>query len=179
MSLTFTVTESLAAAAPRELWRKNGSTLELQRVQFDEDGYTTPDAKRYRLILSGMSDTFEEDGIYGLQTKVIAEFTIVGSKKWEGTRFSSFYTVPKDWTNEKARLAELGSALNGRPLVKGDQVDFTAHILKETVFEGVVEIASSNSGREYAKIRTHLPLDDDDRAPVQQGAVTTDDAFPE
>lgn len=168
MIRTYTATESTSTLTPRDLWRNVNGKLELVAVRRDEDGYGTPDPKRYQLILSGISDEFEEDGQYGPQTKVICEFEIVGSKKWSGTKFSGFYTVPQSWTDDRARLGQLAGALNGRKLQKGDEIDFGKHILAKTRFEGVVTIETSARGNEYAKIDVHLPLDTDD-----------DDAFPE
>lgn len=186
MIASFTVPEPTQNIAARDLYRKVGNSLELTRVDREQDGYGAPDPKRYKLILSGMSDVFEEDGKYGRQEKVICEFMVVGSKKWEGTRFSCFYTWPNPnaWTNDRTRLALLAGALMGKALPeKDDKIDFQTHILNETVFEGIVELVTSEKGFQYPKIATHLALDpdDDDAAPVtpRQRAIASDDEFPE
>ena len=180
--LTYTATESASGGMIRDLYRKVGDKVELVPVRREEDGYGTPDPKRYKLILTGMSDEFEEDGVYGPQVKVICEFMIVGSKKWEGTRFSCYYTKPNSWTDDRARLGLLAGALNGKKIEKDDKIDFAYHILNETVFEGVVEIVTSAKGFDYPKITNHLALDtDDDDAPVapRQRQLAADDEFPE
>lgn len=187
MIAPFTVTASSTGGGVRDLWRKVGDELKLVPVKRDEDGYGCPDPKRYKLILSGLSDSFEEEDRYNpgeIKTKVVCEFMVVGSKKWEGTRFSSFYNVPKDWTDDRAYLGHLAAALNGKSrLEKGDAVNFQQHILHETVFEAALEVQSSARGYDYPKITTYLALDpdDDDSAPVapRQRAIASDDEFPE
>lgn len=169
MIAPFTVTNSSTGGAPRDLTRKVGNELKLVPVDRENDGYGCPDPKRYKLILSGMSEPFEEEDRYNpgeMKQKVVCEFTVVGNRKWEGTRFSSFYNIPKDWTDERAYLGHLAAALNGKArLDKGDAVDFPKHILNETVFEAVIEVATSARGYDYPKIVTYLALDNDDAFP--------------
>lgn len=165
----------------RELHRLAPETYEPEtRMPDFETEYGIPDPKRYVLMFTGYSDVFEDTGFDGVSTveKVVVEFEIVNSKKWQGVRFSQALTVPKDWTDERGTFNRLLSALQGRPLVKGDKINLDA--MRGKQFEGEVANQVSAKGRDYAKITTYLALpdDDDDVIPARGSKPAADDDFP-
>jgi hypothetical protein len=161
--LDFTATAPSGKTFDRELHRLTEDGMFVYQMPNFEDEYGVPDPKRYRLKFVGYSDVFEEpdkfnDGM--LKQRVIIELEVMGSKKWKDTRFSMAMNIPKDWTNEKGKLHQLFSALQGRPIQDGDRISFSESL--GTEFEGVVENTTSEKGRDYASVTTFLPLQEDD-----------------
>lgn len=158
-----TVTAPTAGTFNRELHRLDANgNYEYRTPDFDAE-YGIPDPKRYVMELCGYSDVFQEANPYRdgeMHDRVVMEFSIVNSKKWQGVRFSMAMNVPKDWTDDRSKLHQLFSALQGRPIVAGDSISFKKSLGKQ--FEGVVENKVSQKGRDYAAITTFLALDQED-----------------
>ena len=154
-----------------------------------ETEYGCPDEKRYVLRFVGYSDVFEDTGYETseLVDKMIVEFEVVNSKKWQGVRFSEIAAIPKDWTDNRGTLNRLFSAISGKAIEHGDRISVSELLGKQ--FEGEVIQKTSAKGREYAKVKTYLALnaaaDDDDLIPVGAMAAkptapapAADDEFP-
>lgn len=178
MEFTATRTESTGGTFNRELHRLEHGEIVTRMPHFESE-YGVPDPRRYTLVFSGYSDAFEELR-YGATTqddmieRVIIEFEITGSRKWEGVRFSQAFNIPVDWTDDRGKLHQLFSALQGRPIVEGDRISFTDML--GTPFEGVVDVKESQKGRLYPVVKTFLALetdDDEDEAPARPAKPTT------
>ncbi len=162
--MEFTATASNTGGTfARELHRLNDDgDMDYRMPDFDTE-YGVPDPKRYTLEFVGFSDVFEEADMFNegeFKDRVVCEFKVVGSKKWQGTRFSMAMNLPMNWTDDRSKLHQLFSALQGRPIVQGDVINFEKSLGK--TFEGVVANKTSAKGRDYALITTFLALDQED-----------------
>ncbi len=163
--LDFTVTKAPSSGFTfeRPINRKVDGKIIGINPDFAEE-YGVPSPSRYILEFSGYSDVFEEQRYNStdpddLVERVVIEF-LVTNKKAKGTRFSQAFNLPKDWTDDRGKLHQLFSALQGRPIVDGDSISFSRSLGK--TFEGVVDVQMSAKGNEYALVKTFLVMDQED-----------------
>jgi hypothetical protein len=178
MEITAEKPVSTGGTFNRELHRLIDGELVFEVPSFETE-YGAPDPKRYVLAYVGYSDLFEELRYNAtdpddLVDRMILEFEVVNSKKWQGQRFSQAVNIPKDWTDDRGTLNQFISAILGKPFEAGDTFNFGTSLGSQ--FEGVVEVKTSERGRDYARVVTFLPLaaDDDDVIPVKTAAAGDD-----
>jgi hypothetical protein len=163
--LEFTATKATGSGFTfeRPIHRKVNGKIEAVNPDFAEE-YGVPNPSRYILEFSGYSDVFEEQRYNStdpddLVERVVIEF-LCTNKKAKGTRFSQAFNLPKDWTDDRGKLHQLFSAIQGRPIVDGDAISFAKSLGK--TFEGVVDVQMSAKGNEYALVKTFLAMDQED-----------------
>jgi hypothetical protein len=129
--------------------------------------YDCPDDGRYRLMVTGYSDPFELDGQFGVQEKIRVEFEVRDNPKWEGTRFSTMFNIPKSW-GAKSKLCQLVGALLGAPVKEGQLVDFD-DLIDQECSALVAGQLSAKTGDLYATVDGFQPL-----MPGRAGAPATE-----
>lgn len=144
------ITASAGMVTP--MWRRNAKGELIQIPEPDRNEFVTPPrGTRARFQLSGISETFEMDGQYGVTTNARIEFLIEKASgpglEWlNGKRFTQLVT----WkVSSKSTFGQLLGTLRGREIQGGEDVDADAYIGTSFVSSTTLK---ENGDKQYAGI---------------------------
>ena len=108
------------------MWRRdsNGTLIKIDEPNRDQE-VTPSQGVQCRFLLSGISESFELDGQFGITAVVRLEFTILKAKGNVSTILNGkYFTQLFTWkVSAKSKLGQLLGVLRGREIQAGEQID--------------------------------------------------------
>lgn len=177
---TFTATHGQTIERPDPLYRHGDKLLPTTPPEGEYvEGQMWPEGIRICEVI-GISPVYDAPNhkAAGTHKEVVIEFIVTNSRQYSGLRARGWFSIPKAWDNELAKLGNLARAMLGRQLEDGEAVDFKALILARKKIQVEFEKKMSQGGRGYMKPVTFTAYQDSDDFVADSTAAAPAEEYP-